>query len=67
MSQQDDGSFRKLCNEDDVLSARAMGEPIFREGDHVVVKNCSIPDQPDGRFVITLIKKDDMVLLGLPK
>ncbi len=65
--QQDDGSFKMLNNEADVLNARASGMPIFREGDHVVVRNLSLGSQPEGRFVVTLIKETDMVLLGLPK
>ena len=67
MSQQDDGSMRMLYSDADVLDARASGMPIFREGDYVVVKNLSLGSQPDGRFVITLIKEDDMVLMDIPK
>ena len=67
MAQQDDGSIRPLCTDDDVLDARYRGEPIFREGDKVEVRSLSIPDQPVGRFVISLISNNDLVLLGVPK
>ncbi len=67
MRQQDDGSMKMLFTDEDVLNARASGMPIFREGDHVTVRNLSLGSQPDGRFIITLIKDSDMVLMGLPK
>jgi len=67
MGQMDDGRMRQLFTEDDILDARARGEPIFREGDKVEVRNVSIPDQPVGRFVIILLRDDDMVLMGVPK
>ena len=56
-----------LNNEEDILNARAAGMPIFRQGDHVTVKNLSLSSQPDGRFIVTLIKDTDMVLMGVPK
>ncbi len=67
MAQQDDGSIRPLHTVDDVLNARFRGEPIFREGDRVEVVNKSLPDQPVGRFIISLIQNNDMVLFGVPK
>ena len=67
MSQQDDGSFKMLQNDDEVLEARLSGCPIFRQGDHVEVFNKSLGSQPPGKFIITLIKEDDMVLMGVPK
>ncbi|MCP5006499.1 MAG: hypothetical protein GY941_21555 [Planctomycetes bacterium] len=66
MSQQTDGSIRPLHSVDDVLDARIRGEPIFREGDKVTVQNLSIPGQPNGKFVIALIKDNDLVLMGVP-
>lgn len=66
MAQQSDGKFRMLNNEADILNARAEGMPIFRQGDHVTVRNLSLSSQPDGRFIITLIKDTDMVLMGVP-
>ena len=67
MAQQDNGKMKMLHSDEDILNARFAGMPIFREGDHVTVRNLSLGSQPDGRFVITLIRDSDMVLMGVPK
>ena len=67
MGQLPDGSMEMLNTGDDFLKACLDGNPIFREGDTVEVKNVSLPGQPLGRFRITLIKNSDMVLMGIPR
>ena len=67
MAQLPDGSMKELFTGDDLLKACLDGNPIFREGDIVEVKNVSLPGQPLGRFRITMFKNDDMVLMGVPR